>query len=119
MARKRPQILKGNTTKKQTGCGPMYITINDDENSIYELLASLGKGGGCASAQVEAICRMASLALRSGATPAQVVKQLSGINCPAPVVTETGKTYSCGDAIAQAIKQHMAQLPKLEATNGT
>lgn len=114
MARKRPQILKGNTTKKQTGCGPMYVTINDDEDAIYELFASLGKGGGCASAQVEAICRMASLAFRCGATHSQVVKQLSGISCPSPVTIDGGKVYSCGDALAQAIKQHMAQLPKLE-----
>ena len=49
----------------------------------FEVFGALrmGKAGGCDSAQLEAISRLVSLALRSGIDPANVIEQLRGITC--------------------------------------
>src|SRR5665647_6366 len=73
--RERPKALKGCTHQMQTGCGPLYITINEDKNGLFELFTTMGKAGGCAASQSEAIGRMVSLAWRSGVQARQVVKQ--------------------------------------------
>ena len=70
------------TTKEiKTSCGKLYVTINRDEKGIFEVFNQMGKAGGCAASQSEAIGRLASLALRSGVQPGMIVKQLKGISC--------------------------------------
>ena len=76
--RKRPTETRGTITKVNTGCGSLYITVAYDDKGIFEVFATLGKSGGCASAQLEATCRLITLALRSGVDVASVVKQLQG-----------------------------------------
>ena len=106
--RVRPTILNGRTFKEQTGCGTIYITINDDQNGPFELFTTMGKAGGCAASQGEAIGRMVSLAWRSGVQPVQVIKQLLDISCHSPSGFGENKILSCADAVAKAIKSHMA-----------
>jgi ribonucleoside-diphosphate reductase alpha chain len=103
--RKRPEILQGITRLMKTGCGNLYVTINKDEkNKPFEVFTNIGKAGGCAASQSEAIGRLISLALRSGIEPQEIVKQLKGISCHAPVWSSSGKITSCSDAIAKAIE---------------
>jgi ribonucleoside-diphosphate reductase alpha chain len=105
--RKRPAETKGVVTKVNTGCGSLYITVAYDDQGICEVFSTLGKSGACAAAQLEAICRLISLALRSGVDVAQVVKQLRGIRCPS-VSWESGKSIlSCADAIASVLEKHI------------
>ncbi|MGC9046100.1 MAG: vitamin B12-dependent ribonucleotide reductase, partial [Thermodesulfovibrio sp.] len=83
--RKRPEVLKGVTRLMKTGCGNLYVTINKDEESKpFEVFTNIGKAGGCAASQAEAIGRLISLALRSGIEPEEIIKQLKGISCHAP-----------------------------------
>jgi len=115
--RKRPVETKGVVTKVNTGCGSLYITVAYDDQGICEVFSTLGKSGACAAAQLEAICRLISLALRSGVDVAQVVKQLRGIRCPS-VSWEGGKSIlSCADAIASVLEKHIINSddkPRLE-----
>ncbi|HQO40013.1 MAG TPA: vitamin B12-dependent ribonucleotide reductase [Spirochaetota bacterium] len=104
--RPRHEVTWGATRKMNTGCGSLYVTINEDEYGIFEVFAAMGKGGGCASSQTEAIGRLISLALRSGIDREQIVKQLKGVRCPNQSWEKGGRIYSCSDAIAKAIERY-------------
>jgi ribonucleoside-diphosphate reductase alpha chain len=112
--RDRPMSLKGWTYRMQTGCGPLYVTINQDEEGLFELFTTMGKAGGCAASQSEAIGRMVSLAWRSGVQPKQVIKQLLDISCHSPSGFGDNKILSCADAVAKAIRNHMASAGRAE-----
>ncbi len=106
--RKRAKITTGITERVTTGCGYIYVTVNSDEHGICEVFSHLGKTGGCASAQLEATCRLISLALRSGVDLTSVVRQLRGIRCPS-IAWEEGKSIlSCADAIASVLEKHIS-----------
>jgi ribonucleoside-diphosphate reductase alpha chain len=105
--RERPKALKGWTYQMQTGCGMLYVTINEDKSGLFELFTTMGKAGGCAASQCEAIGRMVSLAWRSGVQARQVVKQLLGISCHAQSGFGENKILSCADAVAKAIQAHL------------
>jgi ribonucleoside-diphosphate reductase alpha chain len=105
--RARPAATYGVTEKIRTGCGNLYVTINRDENGLCEVFTRMGKSGGCANAQSEAVARLVSLALRSGVASGSIVRQLRSIRCPAQVMTPSGMVFSCPDAIAQALERHI------------
>jgi len=104
--RPRHEVTWGATRKMNTGCGSLYVTINEDEHGIFEVFAAMGKGGGCAASQTEAIGRLISLAIRSGVDREQIVKQLKGVRCPNQAWEKGGRIYSCSDAIAKAIERY-------------
>lgn len=105
--RERPRALKGSTYQMETGCGPLYITVNQDEKGLFELFTTMGKAGGCAASQCEAIGRLVSLSWRSGVQARQTVKQLIGITCHKPAGFGQSRITSCADAVAKAIELHM------------
>ncbi|MDT8444695.1 MAG: vitamin B12-dependent ribonucleotide reductase [Desulfuromonadales bacterium] len=119
--RDRPRALKGSTYQMQTGCGPLYVTVNEDDAGVFELFTTMGKAGGCASSQCEAIGRLVSLAWRSGVQARQAVKQMIGITCHKPAGFGENRITSCADAVAKAIQIHMADHEEAElrhANNG-
>ena len=105
--RERPRQIQGITERVRTGHGNMYITINFDENQEpFEVFGTLGKAGGCDSAQLEAISRLVSLALRSGISPEEVIAQLKGITC-CPAWDDGTLVRSSPDAVALALERHL------------
>jgi ribonucleoside-diphosphate reductase alpha chain len=105
--RTRPSALRGTTRRMPSPLGDLYVTINEDETGRpFEVFATLGKAGGAAMADVEAVGRLISLALRSGVPLADVYQQLRGISCDRAVGFGPNKVLSVPDAIAQAIGQH-------------
>jgi len=106
--RSRPGVMSGRTHKVKTGYGNLYITINNDENSMpFEVFATIGKTGGFFQEQSEAICRMISLALRSGIKVEEVINNLKGIRGPMPMLTAKGTILSLPDAIGQTLEEHV------------
>jgi len=106
--RVRPEALAGKTYKVKTGYGNLYITINNDENSVpFEVFATIGKSGGFFQEQSEAICRLISLALRSGIKVEEIISDLKGIRGPMPTLTAKGTILSLPDAIGQILEEHV------------
>ena len=106
--RDRALITRGATLKMRTGCGNLYVTINEDDEGLFEVFATMGKAGGCAASQSEAISRMVSLALRSRIEPKAIIRQLKGIRCPNPTLWVGGPISSCPDAIGKAMERYLA-----------
>ena len=105
----RPKKITGSTLLMHTGCGKMYVTINEDNEGVFEIFTQLGKSGGCQATQSEAIARLISLALRSRIDTARIIDQLKGIRCPSPTLTENGAILSCPDAIAKALESYISE----------
>jgi ribonucleoside-diphosphate reductase alpha chain len=105
-------VIHGTTTKVSTGCGNLYVTINNDDlGRPFEVFMQMGKAGGCAMSQLEAIGRLASLALRSGVNVDSIIGQLRGIRCPSPSWEKGGgRIFSCSDAIARVIERRMSEI---------
>jgi ribonucleoside-diphosphate reductase alpha chain len=101
--RHRPEFTQGLTRKIETGCGHLYVTINYDELGPFELFTTMGKVGGCASAQLEAIARLVSLCLRSNIDSEVISRQLKAIRCPSPMWNKGEMVTSCADAVAKSL----------------
>ncbi len=108
--RARQDVIHGSTRKIRTGCGNLYVTVNEDEEGkLFEIFNQIGKAGGCVASQSEAIGRLVSLAFRSGIEPEDIIRQLKGISCHTPVWYREGKVLSCSDAVAKAIEWHLQE----------
>jgi len=108
--RQRPGALRGYTMKMMSPLGDLYVTINEDVGGRpFEVFCTLGKAGGAANADAEAIGRLMSLALRSGISIRQVKDQLRGISCDRAVGLGPNKVLSAPDAIGQAIERYLEE----------
>jgi len=106
--RSRPDLLKGATRRVETPLGTMYVNITeDDKGQPFEVFISLGKAGAPLMADVEAIGRLISLALRSGIPLREVYRQLRGISSDRVVGLGPNKVMSVPDAIGIAIEKWM------------
>ncbi|MBU2575659.1 adenosylcobalamin-dependent ribonucleoside-diphosphate reductase, partial [Patescibacteria group bacterium] len=108
--RDRPEVMAGKTYRLNISYGKLYVTINDGhDGKPFEVFATIGKAGGFFAATSEAICRLASLALRAGVCAEEVIKQLKGIRGPMPSFNGGGqKILSLADAIAHILERHIS-----------
>ncbi|HEX9656923.1 MAG TPA: adenosylcobalamin-dependent ribonucleoside-diphosphate reductase [Bacteroidota bacterium] len=112
--RTRPSTTFGVTERIKTGEGNLYVTINEDERGLCEVFTTIGKAGGSAPAQSEAISRLISLALRSGIEPRDIIKQLKGIAGPTPVWDGIGgQILSTPDAIGKVLERYIENRDQL------
>jgi ribonucleoside-diphosphate reductase alpha chain len=108
--RERPDTLRGITRKMLSPLGTLYVTINEDEKGRpFEVFTTLGKAGGAAMADAEAISRLISLDLRSGVPLTTLCKQLRGISCDRAVGFGAKKILSMPDAVAMAIEEYLEE----------
>jgi len=106
--RSRPELLRGTTRRLETPLGTLYVTITeDDRGQPFEMFMSLGKAGGALMADVEAIGRLISLALRSGVPLKEIHRQLRMISSDRAVGLGPHKVLSVPDAVGIAIERWM------------
>jgi ribonucleoside-diphosphate reductase alpha chain len=106
--RSRPELLKGAVRRVETPLGTMYVTITEDEKGQpFEVFMSLGKAGGALMADVEAMGRLVSLALRSGIPIKEIHRQLRGISSDRVIGLGANKVMSVPDAVGIAIERYM------------
>lgn len=106
--RSRPDVLKSTAIRKETPLGTMFVHITeDDKGQPFEVFINLGKAGGSAMADAEAMGRLVSLALRSGIPIQQVHRQLRGISSDRAVGLGPNKVLSVPDAIGLALEDWM------------
>ena len=115
--RQRPPMLRGRTFKMRSPLGDCYVTINEDEDGrAFEVFCTLGKAGGAATADAEAVGRLISLALRSGIPITAVKDQLRGVSSDRAVGVGPSKVLSLPDAIGQALERYMAEKDGVQET---
>jgi ribonucleoside-diphosphate reductase alpha chain len=108
--RSRPELLKGAVRRLETPLGTLYVTITeDDKNHPFEVFMSLGKAGGALMADVEALGRLISLALRSGIPIKEIHRQLRGISSDRVLGLGANKVLSVPDAVGIALERYMAE----------
>jgi len=109
--RQRPAVLRGRTVQSNVGCGPLYITLNEDENGRpFEVFFKLGKSGSCQQSYLEALGVAMSVGLRYGADPQKFVDKFEGMRCPNPKMRSADgpTTLSCADGISQGLAKALA-----------
>ncbi len=114
--KERPESLTGFTQKIKTGYGNLYVTVNMMDGKPFEVFAQIGKSGHSTMADTEAICRLISLAMRTGIPVHKVVEQLKGIGGSSPVFGNGGLISSIPDAIAQVLHKHFGNGEKVSRT---
>jgi ribonucleoside-diphosphate reductase alpha chain len=108
--RSRPEMLRGTTRRVDTPLGTLYVNITeDDKGQPFEVFMSLGKAGGALMADVEAIGRLISLALRSGIPMKEIHRQLRGISSDRVIGLGANKVLSVPDAVGIAIERWMQE----------
>jgi hypothetical protein len=109
--RKRPPVMRGRTVQANVGCGPLYITLNEDEmGKPFEVFFKLGKSGSCQQSYLEALGVAISVGLRYGADPEKFVEKFEGMRCPNPKMRDSNgpTTLSCADGISQGLAKALA-----------
>jgi ribonucleoside-diphosphate reductase alpha chain len=106
MKRSRPDKLRGMSIRKETPLGTMFVHVTEDEKGQpFEVFINLGKAGGAAMADAEAMGRLISLALRSGIPLMEIHKQLRGISSDRAVGLGPNKVLSLPDAVGIALEE--------------
>lgn len=105
-----PEIMSGFRIRQMTPFGNMHVKVSVDPVSEREreVFAQLGKGGDVANSDLEAICRLLSLWLRSNGSLDTALKQLEGIGSSLTVPTKDGRIMSLADGLAKALHRYLA-----------
>jgi ribonucleoside-diphosphate reductase alpha chain len=104
-----PEIMSCLRIRQRTPFGNMHVKICVEPGTGVEreVFAQLGKGGDVANSDLEAICRLLSLFLRSNGALQLAVRQLEGIGSSLTVPSKEGRIMSLADGLARAIKKYL------------
>ncbi len=106
---KLPEIMSCLRIRQMTPFGNMHVKVSVEPQSgrEREVFAQLGKGGDVANSDLEAICRILSMWLRSNGSLNKAISQLSGIGSSLTVPTKDGRIMSLADGLATALSRYL------------
>ena len=111
MAKARPDCLTGKTHKIKTNCGNFYLTLNLNEDELYEVKMDMGKSGNCVKGMLSAISILYSILLQVGAEKEVLIKtikrHLLGVNCGESFFHQGKNHKSCLDWAAKEILKEL------------
>lgn len=99
----RPKRMFGFNEEVMTPEGPLHVHVYFDEKGPRQIFAHLTRGGGVASGMIEAICRMATKALKWGCPPEDVANGLVNIQGGQKLIGI--EASSIPDAIGRVLKE--------------
>jgi len=103
VVRERPEVLTGITRRYQTACGPLSITLNEDDRGLFEVLLHSKPSSGCNGHYLESLSRLTSLSLRAGIDPSAIQEELRYLSCTQHEAS--GEAYpSYAHALAHALE---------------
>ena len=105
MYKRRKQILSGKTVRIKTGCGHLYVTLNEDNGVPSEIFLRLGKSGGCTAAFLEAITRICTLNLSTNRIVREIKEKIEKLITTKPENQEVEKIQLQLDDIMKNIKE--------------
>ncbi len=114
--RRTPQEAWGMRVRKKADVGPVYTSVfRDVDGAPVEVFVTIGKTGGYVAGAAEVTGRLASRALKYGATLEEVASDLIGIACGTPYGLGTESVLSAFDAVGKSLieisKAKQLQLP--------
>lgn len=98
----RPKVVSGVTKKINCDCGDFYLTINQGEGRIVEILIRPEKPQGCEGTGFNTIARLVSLCFQAGIPLEVITEQLAAVKCQQHT---DGSLKSIGQALAQVLSQ--------------
>jgi ribonucleotide reductase alpha subunit len=103
-------VLPAHRLRVSTPFGNLHvmITVDPETDEELEIFAQLGKSGEAVAADLEGMCRMASLYLREGGSIHSVYDQWSDIGSRHMLPTADGKISSLPDALAKGLKKYLS-----------
>jgi ribonucleoside-diphosphate reductase alpha chain len=105
--KKLPEIQHALQVKQGTAMGTLHITMVHENGEPLEIFGQVSKAGEQAAADLEAICRLASLVLRLGGSISMILKQIEHIGSSTTRPTKNGQIKSIPDGMAVALKRAM------------
>jgi len=130
LSKKRPTPTEawGMRVRKKADVGHVYTSVfRDSDGAPIEVFITIGKTGGYVAGAAEVTGRLASRALKYGASLEEIASDLVGISCGTPYGIGPDSVFSAFDAVGKSlmeiVKAKQLPLPVIEeeqevVTNG-
>lgn len=122
--RPTPQEAWGMRVRKKADVGQVYTSVfRDGDGTPVEVFVNIGKTGGYVAGAAEITGRLASRALKYGASLEEIATDLVGISCGTPYGLGPDSVLSAFDAVGKSLleiaKAKQLQLPVMGEENST
>lgn len=119
LKRPTPQEAWGMRVRKKADVGPVYTSVfRDADGAPVEVFVTIGKTGGYVAGAAEVTGRLASRALKYGASLEEIASDLIGISCGTPYGIGPESVLSAFDAVGKSLIEisnaKQLKLPVLE-----
>lgn len=120
--RPTPQEAWGMRVRKKADVGHVYTSVfRDSDGAPVEVFVTIGKTGGYVAGAAEVTGRLASRALKYGASLEEIATDLVGISCGTPYGLGPESVLSAFDAVGKSLleiaRAKQLQLPVIEETS--